>query len=295
MDDIPHLSSDSLNALQRFLAEQGIHVESDENELKDALKNLMPNSDSEDEENETVHFNEELFVRAPGKEPHELRLKLIATHHSLLGHKLWNSSRLLADIFDSGEVDLRGKCVLELGAGAGLPSLICALNGAEKVVLSDYENDVDHSLVQNVQRNVDSIKPYVPNADNVLFVRGLIWGYPVHPLLEPLDPNLQRKFDIIILADLIFNRSEHAKLLKTCYETLAPNGTIWFAYGHHDPRKAHLDMRFFDIAAAPPFNFVFEKVREESRTDIFVENDGLDDQRNVIYLYHLKFPNHQGY
>lgn len=30
----------------------------------------------------------------------------------------------LAEMFDGGEVDLRGKAVLELGAGAGVPGLI---------------------------------------------------------------------------------------------------------------------------------------------------------------------------
>ena len=34
---------------------------------------------------------------------------------------------LSAEMFDNGEVSVEGKTVLELGAGAGLPSLICAL------------------------------------------------------------------------------------------------------------------------------------------------------------------------
>ena len=36
------------------------------------------------------------------------------------------------------ELDVRGKTVLEVGAGAGLPGLVSALEGASEVVLSDY-------------------------------------------------------------------------------------------------------------------------------------------------------------
>ena len=42
--------------------------------------------------------------------------------------------------------------MLELGAGAGLPSLVCAINGASQVVVTDYP---DADLVENLQYNVD--------------------------------------------------------------------------------------------------------------------------------------------
>lgn len=41
-------------------------------------------------------------------------------------------------ITDEKEFDVRGKTVLEMGAGAGLPGLVSALEGAGEVVLSDY-------------------------------------------------------------------------------------------------------------------------------------------------------------
>lgn len=42
--------------------------------------------------------------------------------------------------------------MLELGAGAGLPSLVCALNGASQVVVTDYP---DAELIENLQYNID--------------------------------------------------------------------------------------------------------------------------------------------
>lgn len=47
---------------------------------------------------------------------------------------------------------VRGKTVFELGAGAGLPSLVCALNGAEQTVVTDYP---DADLIENLQYNID--------------------------------------------------------------------------------------------------------------------------------------------
>lgn len=42
--------------------------------------------------------------------------------------------------------------MLELGAGAGLPSLVCALNGASQVVVTDYP---DADLIENLRYNID--------------------------------------------------------------------------------------------------------------------------------------------
>lgn len=42
--------------------------------------------------------------------------------------------------------------MLELGAGAGLPSIVCALSGAKEVVVTDYP---DADLVENLRYNID--------------------------------------------------------------------------------------------------------------------------------------------
>jgi nicotinamide N-methyltransferase len=47
---------------------------------------------------------------------------------------------------------LKNKSILELGAGAGLPSLVAAINGARNVVVTDYP---DADLVENLRYNVE--------------------------------------------------------------------------------------------------------------------------------------------
>lgn len=46
---------------------------------------------------------------------------------------VWNAALLLADRITAGEVEVRGKRILELGAGTGLPGIVAAKMGAEAV------------------------------------------------------------------------------------------------------------------------------------------------------------------
>jgi nicotinamide N-methyltransferase len=46
---------------------------------------------------------------------------------------------------------ITGRNVLELGAGAGLPSLVSAINGARKVIVTDYP---DPDLIENLKHNI---------------------------------------------------------------------------------------------------------------------------------------------
>jgi EEF1A N-terminal glycine/lysine methyltransferase len=64
--------------------------------------------------------------------PRTLKLRLIG-QHPLWAHYLWNASKVLSDYFDLNAEVVLGKKVLELGAGAALPSLVAACNGAEMV------------------------------------------------------------------------------------------------------------------------------------------------------------------
>jgi nicotinamide N-methyltransferase len=50
---------------------------------------------------------------------------------------------------------VKGRYVLELGAGAGLPSLVCAINGAVGVVVTDYP---DSELIENLNYNIEHCK-----------------------------------------------------------------------------------------------------------------------------------------
>jgi nicotinamide N-methyltransferase len=155
-----------------------------------------------------------------------------------------------------------------------------------------YHSDshTNHQLLYTV----DILRGRYPSGTQVEAMP-FIWGQDVQPLLSSTIECAHstssaggKKFDVLILADLLFNRSEHAKLLKTCKECMADDGTAWITYSHHDPEKAALDRNFFKLAIEEPYNFKVTKVQQQQLVDLFVCNDGMDKARGVVYLYHLE-------
>lgn len=178
--------------------------------------------------------------------------------------------------------------LLTLSYTAYIGSKKCyAQNRARKVVISDYANSTDQHLMVPIRRNIQRIQPdFMP--EDTLHAVGHIWGHPVEDLLAPLhaqppdsdslgsfkerrkeveagsrqrtvedavDDAPQIRFDVVIMADLLFNRSQHSQLLETCDRCLANTevATVWVSFSHHDPEKAELDMKFFTLARQKGF------------------------------------------
>ena len=262
-----------------------------------------------------------------------IKLALTSRHHSLWAEFVYNAARVLADLIDNNphissslpRIQVKGKRCLELGAGAGLPGLIAGLNGASEIVISDYGHDGDLSLIYPIDLNIELIRNQIDKSAKAYGV-GYIWGYPAAPLLDaskyyqqseyvdtsdysnylksklglrfdndivPLSDESLPKFDVVILADLIFNRSEHKKLLWTVQHCLEPNGGVCYvSFSHHDPQKKELDLNFFKLAEDEPYNLTVTYIGEEIRqTYPFKEGDGMDEQRGVVYLYTLAIGN----
>ena len=202
------------------------------------------------------------------------------------GHLVWNAARVISDYIEADPRHVRGKCVLELGAGAGLPSIVAALNGAQCTVITDYpDEDLVSTLRTNVAHNVPAaLQPRV-------FVCGYKWGcadeggrgaagigHSTSELLNLLTPphaygDEERKgkaaprassggggggFNVILLSDVIFNHVAHAALLRSCNELLHqndPSARILVAFSHHRPRLAAADLRFFSLASEEQYGW----------------------------------------
>ena len=81
---------------------------------------------------------------------HFLCCEIILTN--LKGHLLWNGATFLSRHIERNVGLVKGKNVLEFGAGAGLPSLVSGIIGAAKVIVTDYP---DADLIENLQYNID--------------------------------------------------------------------------------------------------------------------------------------------
>ncbi|KAF2484094.1 hypothetical protein BDY17DRAFT_294968 [Neohortaea acidophila] len=222
----------------------------------------------------------------------ELRLRLIG-HSPLWGHLLWNAGRTLATYLEQhAQTLIANKTVLELGAGAGLPSLICALHGAQKVLVTDYP---EAELIENLRLNVASHAHLFPQAkgEGVIYAEGYLWGAEARGLLDylsPAAPGSQAGFDLLILGDLLFNHSEHAKLLSTVRFTLkrSASAQALVFFTPYRPWLLEADLAFFDLARAG--GFVVEKLMEHVMEQVmFDEDPGDEGLRRTVFGYSLRW------
>ncbi|KXS19768.1 hypothetical protein M427DRAFT_28681 [Gonapodya prolifera JEL478] len=221
------------------------------------------------------------------------RVRLVGKH-SLWAHWLWNAGRTCAQYLDKHKYMCRGKYVLELGAAAALPSFVAAVNGASKVVITDFPEPV---LVKNIEYNVEHNLP--PEISSAVAVEGFIWGHDPSALLAythttssdaSAPPSTPSGFDLIILADLIFNHTEHERLLKSCRACLnQKDGLVFVTFTHHVPKKAHMDMAFFDRAREQ--GFTVEKILEVKAKPMFENDEGDIEMRSTVHGYFLSLKN----
>ncbi|KAF7632415.1 hypothetical protein Mgra_00008195 [Meloidogyne graminicola] len=129
------------------------------------------------------------------------------------GLKIWECSIDLCNFIDS--ISFEGFNVLELGCGAGLPSIVAALNGATSLTLQDFNDYVLETCTKrNFQLNgIDLEKCFFIASD---------WNN-----CEELKNS--KKFDIILTSETIYNENNYIPLLNLMNELLAINGEIYLA------------------------------------------------------------------
>jgi nicotinamide N-methyltransferase len=213
-----------------------------------------------------------------------LTLRLVS-HNPLWGHYLWNAGRLVSTYLEDHASLITGRTVLELGAGAGLPSLVCGVLGARRVVVSDYP---DPDLVSNLWHNIETGPGKIAGR---VVAEGYRWGADVAPLLVHLDSSCKERFDVLILADLLFNHSEHAKLVATIRETLAKTreSVALVFFTPYRPWLYEKDMAFFDLVREA--GFIVEKILEEKMAEVmFKEDRGDEELRRTVFGYTVRWP-----
>ena len=215
------------------------------------IKMLETRDNDSDFEQEFSMFEEPKDFRPPSPKPTQTTFTRangsqltvhLAPQHSLWAHKLWNAGQSLAHYIDKNPALVRGKRTVELGAAASLPSLLCAINGAEISIATDYPEQI---LLDTIK---ESARVNIPNLfapeGNIFQVMGFAWGdAEVIEILAAKGP-----FDVILLADVIFNHSQHINLLDSCRKLVSSDGFILTTFSHHVTKWAHKDLVFFDVA-----------------------------------------------
>lgn len=261
---------------------------SNDAELDYTFGNML--DDPEDYYPPTPPRTKQIFTMQSGK---PITLHLVGSSPTE-AHHLWNGAKVISDHFEEDPSRVAGKTVLELGAAAGLPSLVCGILDAKKVVVTDFP---DPDILSVMQKNVDecdeTVEPEGKIAKTVDVV-GFVWGADSEPLLARLSPTTQEpkpKFDVLILADLLFRHGEHGALVKTIKETLAkrPESVAYVFFTSYRPWKQALDLKFFDVAREA--GFTVEQVAERKLDKPLFENDPGDlDVQKTVRGFEVRWP-----
>lgn len=130
------------------------------------------------------------------------------------GSWVWDCALVLAHWLDTPTwccSSLRGKRIVELGAGTGLPGLVAALLGAE-VILTDKK-----ALLPGLERNVTA-----NNLGTRVSVQELEWGKDCSHLSPPVD--------MVLMSDLVYDPKLMPALCQTLLDLSDAHTEILLAY-----------------------------------------------------------------
>jgi predicted nicotinamide N-methyase len=171
----------------------------------------------------------------------------------LNSHFLWNSSLQLSELIEEAQRedkwDVRGKRVLELGAGTGLAGIVATKSGALEVCIADYPApEVLANIRKNVEKNIPECQR-IPKDRRYpqCWVQGHEWG-----ALDDKDPFVQQNkeaFDILLVADCLWMPWQHASLQNSIAHFMRPDAKVWVVAGFHTGRASMAKFFFTDRLA----------------------------------------------
>jgi predicted nicotinamide N-methyase len=154
--------------------------------------------------------------------------------------------------------DLRGRRVVELGCGVGLPSVVAALGGAD-VLATDWYDEALRFTAWNAAAAGASVATLPVD-----------WAAPPPALLAGPPA------DLVVGADVLYEERNGPALAGLVPRILAPDGEVLVA----DPRRPHADL-LLDALVAAGWSLATEEVRHGARQD---------ESGPVVRLYRLRPP-----
>ena len=154
------------------------------------------------------------------------------------------------------------------------------------MVVTDYP---DKELIDNLNENIRTCSE--AGATNVVVAEGFLWGASSAPLLAHLpDASSKEGFDILLLADLLFNHSCHGALVDTICSTLkkTEEARALVFFTPYRPWLLERDMAFFEECRGR--GLVVEKVLEERMERVMFEGDrGDEGVRRTVWGFEVRW------
>ena len=162
---------------------------------------------------------------------------------------------------------------------------MAAILGAQKVVVTDYP---DAELINNLAHNIATCS-LLPRPSITIVAEGHLWGSSIKSLLAHL-PLPNQRFDILLLADLLFNHSCHDALVSTIVHTLArtSDARALVFFTPYRPWLLEKDMAFFDICRDKGLE-IDRVVQEVMEKVMFEEDRGDELLRRTVFGYEVRW------
>lgn len=162
-----------------------------------------------------------------------------------LGTTVWDASMVLVKFLERNcrkgrfsPSKLRGKRVIELGAGCGVAGFGMALLGCD--VVSTDQTEVLPLLMRNVERNTSRIMQTISDPDSFGSIQAaeLDWGNETH--IKSVGP----PFDYIIGTDVVYAEHLLEPLLQTIIALSGPKTTILLG---HEIRSTNVHEKMLEM------------------------------------------------
>ncbi|XP_070759484.1 EEF1A lysine methyltransferase 3-like [Enoplosus armatus] len=179
----------------------------------------------------------------------ELKIRQVFGANLGVAAPVWEAALHLCCYFGEQSVELRGKRIIELGAGTGVVGILAARLGAG-VTLTDLPLALPH-LQANVSANMPSSGwPTTPPT-----VLPLSWGED--------HMNFPSDWDLVLCADIIYLPETYPLLVETLAH-LCKNGAV--VYLSSKMRKEHRTPAFYEECLPSRFNV--ELVHRDDKQNI---------------------------
>ena len=160
----------------------------------------------------------------------------------LMAHHVWEAAIQMSNLIVQGRIPVQDMHVLELGAGAALPSIVAGYCKPKIIVATDYN---DNAIVENMKTNVSAHFPL----GHTMNACGYTWGENPKDLLDLTGDH--GGFDVILLADTLWLLDQHESLMASLDALLHPVGKVYLTFQHHKGNAP----RFFELARSEKYGF----------------------------------------
>lgn len=139
------------------------------------------------------------------------------------GAAIWNGANLATHFLEelNGVESVKGKNVIELGAGVGYEGIIAHLLGAKEVAITDGSEEVLELADKNIAINCD-----VADNSKTVYTRRLRWSNSDD---EKLFLQKDKSWDIILASDVTYLKKNRADLMNTIAHLSGPQTVTYLS------------------------------------------------------------------